>query len=260
MINQLQADLYVQRHSTAMTVSVLVACAAAALYTFLQYRLASGGLDPASASGVQGVSDILIISLLGPLLIGLAIARPFETKSVHAALLAAGRGPVVASKAMTASLAVILVSLPYGLAALVGRATGASFEPALPTTFALLTADSVELDAGGVVHLVAVSVVTGLLYAAKLAVCIPLAFVLKRPIVVMATGFVWSFVADLLVSTVSDTAPGEAIAGLTPFSADRMPLPDSSTGDLLTTTAVSVVFIAAMGALAWLLFRRADVK
>ena len=260
MINQLRTDLYVLRHSGTAALCLLACVVAAVLYTWLQHSLAQGSLGPEAASGVQGLSDILLISLLGPLLYGVVISQPFETKSVHNALLASGRGAFVASKTVTAAALVTALSLPYGLAVLVGRATGAEFAPAIPTAFSLLLAEGGELTAGEVGSILAITVTSGLLMAAKLAVCLPLAIWLKRPLVVMAVGFVWSFLADLLASQVADVPGLGAVVELTPFALEHVPGPGSSGGDLLGALAVSAVFIAVMGLVSWLIFRRADVK
>lgn len=260
MINQLRADLYVLRHSATAALCLLACVIAAGLYTWLQHSLAQGALGPEAASGVQGLSDILLISLLGPLLYGVVVSQPFETKSVHNALLASGRGAFVASKTVIAAGLVTALSLPYGLAVLVGRATGAEFAPAIPTAFSQLLAEGGQLDAGEVWSILAITVTSGLLTAAKLAVCLPLAVWLKRPLVVMAAGFVWSFLADLLASQAAEFEGLDALMGLTPFALEHLPTAGSSGGELMVALAVSAVFIALMGLVSWLIFRRADVK
>lgn len=260
MINQLRADLYVLRYSGAAVLSLLVCVVAAVLYTWLQHQLALGNLGAEAASGVQGLSDVLLLSLLGPLLYGVTVAQPFETRSVHNALLASGRGAFVASKVVISGVLVTALSLPYGLAVLVGRATGAEFAPAIPTAFSLLLAEGGELTADGAWSILAITVTSGLLTAAKLAVCLPLAIWLKRPLVVMAAGFVWSFLADLLGVQVADIGGLDALVRLSPFAAEHLPTSGSTGGELAGTIAVSLMFIALMGLVSWLIFRRSDVK
>lgn len=260
MINQLRADLFVLRHSGAAALCLLACVIAAALYTWLQHGLAQGSLGAEAASGVQGLSDILLVSLLGPLLYGVVVSQPFETKSVHNALLASGRGAFVASKTVIAAGLVTALSFPYGLAVLVGRATGAEFAPAIPTAFSLLLAEGGTIDAGEVWSILAITLTSGLLTAAKLSVCLPLATWLKRPLVVMAAGFVWGFVADLLAGEFSAIEGLDALVRLTPFALEHMPTADSSGGELLGALAASAAFIALMGLVSWLIFRRADVK
>src|SRR5690606_11080733 len=106
----------------------------------------------------------------------------------------------------------------------------------------------------------AITAAMAVLTTAKLSECLPLAFVLRRPLVVMAIGFVWGFLADLIGSTAADVESLDALAHLTPFARDHVPGLDSTGGDLVGTLAVSLVFIALMGLVSWLIFRRADVQ
>ncbi|HLS24507.1 MAG TPA: hypothetical protein VK063_01380 [Beutenbergiaceae bacterium] len=260
MINQLRADLFVLGRSTTAGLCLLAVTLTAGLYTWLQHSLAVGALSANSASGVQGLSDVLLISLLGPLLYGVIVSQPFDTKSVHNALLGSGRGAFVGAKTVVASLLVATLSLPYGIGVLVGRATEAEFAPAIPTAFSLLLAEGRGLTAAEAGTVVAVTLTSAILTAAKLSVCLPLAIWLKRPLVVMAIGFVWSFVADLLAARLSDVDALQALVRLTPLAAEHLPVPGSTGADMLTAVAVSVVFIALMGLASWLIFRRSDVS
>src|SRR5699024_2207952 len=218
-------------------------------------------LGPEAASGVQVLSDALMVSLMGPLLFGALVAQPFETKSVHNSLLASGRGAFVGAKTPLAALAVTALSLPHGLAALIGLgAAGEAFAPAIPAAFSLLLAEGGGVDTARVGEVLALTVTMAVLTTAKLSVCLPLAFQLRRPLVVMAVGFVWGFLADLIGTTAADVDGFDALVRLTPFAREHVPTPDSTGGDLVGTLVVSLVFIALMGVLAWLLFRRADVK
>lgn len=260
MINQLRADLYSVPRTATPLLCLLAVVLTAAAYTWLQHSLAVGDLGPAEANGVQGLSDVLLLSLLGPVLYGVIVSQPFATKAVHNALLGNGRGAFVASTTVITAGLLSLLSLPYGVAALVGRATGAEFAPALPTSFSLALAETGALTGEEIGSLALLTAASAVLTAAKLAVCLPLAFWLRRPLVVMALGFVWSFIADLLAAEVSDLDGMEALMRLTPYSAERLPTPETSGGDMLVTIVVSVVFIALMGAVSYLILRRADVK
>lgn len=256
MINQLRAELFSLRHGALLPMSLLAAAAAAALYTGLQHLLAAGSLDASAVNGVQGLSDVLLLSLLGPLVYGVISSRPFETRTVHAALLASGRGAVVTALTVVSALLATALSLPYAAAVLIGRATGADFSAALPVGSAALLGHEGELSAGLVVG---ATLTDGLLTAATMAVCLPLAIRLRRPLVVMAIGFVWGFLADLLAAQAAEVERLGDLLGLTPFSPEHHPGPASTGGELLASCAVSVVFVAAMGLLSWLLLRRSDV-
>src|SRR5699024_4270606 len=81
MINQLRGDLYAILRTGPVLLCLAVSVLAAALYTWLQHSLAVGDLGPEAASGVQVLSDALMVSLMGPLLFGALVAQPFGTKS-----------------------------------------------------------------------------------------------------------------------------------------------------------------------------------
>src|SRR5699024_5715547 len=218
MINQLRGDLYAIPRTGPVLLCLAVSVIAAALYTWLQHSLAAGSLVPAAASGVQVLSDALMVSLMGPLLFGALVAQPFETKSVHNSLLASGRGAFVGAKTLLTALAVTALSLPYGIAALIGLATGEEFAPAIPTAFSLLLAEGGGVDTARVGEVLALTVTMAVLTTAKLSVCLPLAFQLRRPLVVMAVGFVWGFLADLIGTTAADVDGFDALVRLTPFA------------------------------------------
>lgn len=260
MINQLRAELYMLRHGLTVPLCLLACTIAAALYMVLQHQLATGSLGPAEANGVAGLSDVMLVSLLGSLIYGAVVALPFETKSVHNALLATNRAAFVAATTTISALAVTALSLPYGLAALAARMTGEAFAPAVPTAFSLLAAQTGDLTGSEAGTIIAVTLTSAVMSAAKLSVCLPLAFWLKRPLVVMAAGFAWSFVADLLGSAAAGVPGLSAVVELTPFSAEHAPGPGSTGGEMLGAVIVSVVFLALMGLASWLVLRRADIK
>lgn len=260
MINQLRAQLYMVRHGLTVPLCLLACAVAAAFYMVLQHQLATGSLGPAEANGVAGLSDVMFVSLLGSLIYGAVVSLPFETRSVHNALLAADRATVVTATTVIAALAVTALSLPYGLAALLARATGEDFTPAVPTPFSALAAQTGELTGSEVGAIITVTLTSAVLTAAKLSVCLPLAFWLKRPLVVMAAGFAWGFVADLLGGAAADVAGLDVLVRLTPFSSEHTPAPGSTGGEMLAAVAVSLVFLALMGLASWLVLRRADIK
>lgn len=256
MVNLLRADLYMLRRTPAVALCLLVCAVAAGIHVWLMHLLAADALDPAAANGVSVLSDAMLVGLLGSLLVGTVVARPFENKSVHDALLGAGRGPFVASRAVVATGAVTLLAVPYGVAALVALGSDAAFTAAVPTSFSVLATGAEDLSTATVARVAVITVVTGLLYAGKLAVCLPLAFRL-RPVVVMAAGFTWSFVGDLVFRDVEGLG---AFARLTPFAEEYNLTMSSTAGDVVAATGVSVGAVAAMGGLAYLMFRKADVK
>lgn len=257
MINQLRADLFAQRHSTGFWAALLFSCVSATVFAFLLLELAAGDLAYNLTNVVMGVSDVMVINLLGALLIGVTFSRSFETKSVHNALLAHGRGVFVASKTIVAAMSVFVLAVPYGVASLLARGAADGNDPNVSTPFAEIVSSQ---DSLGVWQSVGLALVVCLSFTAKVAVCMPLAIAVRRPIIVALVGFIWSFVADFLLTEVNKWNIGESFANFTPYGSDRQPLPSSSASELGASAIIGLVFIATMGFFAWLLFRRADVK
>src|SRR5699024_6900056 len=123
MINQLRGDLYAILRTAPVLLCLAVSLLPAAPYTWRPHTPAVGGLGPEAAGGVHVLSDALLVSLMGPLLVGALVAQPFEPKSVHNSLLASGRGAFVGAKTLITAAAVTALSLPYGIATLIGLAT-----------------------------------------------------------------------------------------------------------------------------------------
>src|SRR5699024_6905400 len=142
---------------------------------------------------------------------------------VHNSLLASGRGAFVGAKTLLTAAAVTALSLPYGIAALIGLATGEEFAPAIPTAFSQLLAAGGEVDAARIGQVLAITVTCAWLPTATPSVCLSLAFRLRPPLVVMAVGFVWGFHAVRIVTPAAGVDGLDALVRLTPFAQDHAP-------------------------------------
>lgn len=262
MPNLIQADIFQLRRSTAMRVSLAVAVVAAVGYVYLARLMGDGTLSMSDANSASVFSDVMVVNLLGPLLAGIVVAQDFETKTVHDVLLSATRASFVATKTIVFAMVTVLLVAPYGVAAAVGLLSGQEFTAFLPTAFLSIVANETgaPVDGATIGRVVAITLVSGLLYAGRLAVCLPLAFAIKRPVAVMAIGFAWGFVADLLVGLVEDVPVLSDLVALTPYAASHSLTLESTGGDLLAAGVASVVFLALMAGAAHLVFRRADIK
>lgn len=260
MPNLLRADAYTLVRSRTLWIC-LVACAAmAAGYFYASHLIATGSQDMSIAGSVSGLSDVLAINLLGALAFGVIVSEDFETRTVHDRVLVAGRATIVTTKAVVAVGAIIVLMLPYIVGAAVCFVLDRPFSVFLATTPLLLAAnpDQVPVDASSVGRVVLIGLATAVLYAARLSFCLPLAFWTRRPVIVLAAGFVGNFVIDFLSSLATGTWV-DRILRLTPYArADPLSLA-SSGGQIAASLAASAVFLVAMGVAAWLVFRRADI-
>lgn len=258
MTNQILATASQVARSTALRLSVVLCIFAAAGYAWFALELGEGRMDRATASAGQGFSDIFLVMLLGSLLAGTVVVTDFTSKTIHDAVLASPRAIVVSSRTIVFTAVIVLLMLPYGAAVLVALAVGGTYGQLLPTVFNSLLVDAPQLTAGEALRIVVLTLVTGVNYAAQLALCIPAAYVLRRSVAVLAVGFGGSFVLGAVAGAPADDTVLADIAALTPYR--TILTADATGGDVLATLAVSLVWIALMTALAWLLFRRADIR
>lgn len=262
MINQLAADWFILTRSAVLRVTVAVSAVCAVVFLALARGFATGALDVSQTQSASGVSDVFIILLLGGLLVGVTVARDFETRTIHDSLLATTRGRYVAARTISHVACICLLGAPYAVAAIVAFASGMEFAPFLPTTPLQIAGNmaGVEVGAASIMLAIGVGISMLLLYAAQLAVCLPLAFVLRKPVAVMAIGFVFNLVASMALDPLQDVAGIGHLVALTPYTSDALLGLDASWAEVGTSIVRSVAFIVAMALASHLWFRRADIK
>jgi ABC-2 type transport system permease protein len=216
------------------------------------------------AGSASGLTEIMIISLLGSLMAGYFICNDFESKTIHDAVACGnGRISVVVSKAFVFVLIVILLLLPYAAASLIGFGTGAEFtKPFGVSAFLSILANEAGLGvtASSVGKILVVSLVTMLVYAARLSICLPIAFKVRKPVVVMAIGFAASFLIDLLAGLTKDVPILGNIISNTPYSLTAAVTMEAGTETLIKAAGISVLFYVIMSAVTYVLFKRAEIK
>ncbi|GAA2184275.1 hypothetical protein GCM10009785_31510 [Brooklawnia cerclae] len=262
MTNLLRADWYVLARARGLWLTLLAATAMATGFFVFSHLIAAGTYDLSIAGSVSGLSDVIVVNLLGTLSAGILVADDFSTRSIHDRVLMNSRGTIVAAKTVSFVLLVVVVLTPYIVGSAIAFASQGDFSVFLPITSLELAANpgGIDVNAGSVVKVVLIGVLSGLVYAARIAYCLPLAFVTRKPVVVMAGGFTGAFAIDALASLANRSDLGRDLVNLTPFGEQRALTVTTSGGDIAATLVVCVVFIAAMSVVAWLVFRRADIK
>lgn len=259
MYNLFQAEMFKIRYSPTFKISLLVATVCAFVLIYLSYGIGTGEVDASVGAGASGLSDVMIVSLLGSLLAGVILSNDFDNKTIHDALLSESRASVVGSKTLIFILAVVVLVLPYLVAGLIGYASGWHFAAFMPNVFiemaAAGTGDDVSFG-----QTLSVGFVMLLVYVGRLSICLPVAFLVRRPMAVLGIGFVSAFVFDLLIGASEGIAVLEAIVGNTPWAMTRLVTLDAPVEDLVRASVVSVGTLVAMAALTYTIFRRAEVK
>ncbi|GIO36486.1 hypothetical protein J41TS12_13470 [Paenibacillus antibioticophila] len=263
MINLLLADAYKLWKSTAIRVLIVITAVSAGLVTWFAYQIPGGNLD-AGLSGIAFMfSDMNVISILGAVLATIMICGDFDNKMIqHAISGGTGRGAIITGKAAILAIAVIVLLLPYGL--IIGTAIGSGIDFSLGTAsigFVNLLTSGAELSMAGIWKLTAVMLIMMLVYAAQISLCLPLALLLRKPVLVIAIYYGFSILTGQLLSISKQYAWLDRLLGLTPYGGTHIFLSlDSGAGDMIKAVVVSLAFFAAMMALTYVMFRKAEIK
>lgn len=265
MYNLVRADIYKMQKSLAMKIifGITVLCAIA--MTVIAYLIPKGQIDKTMSSIGFMFSDANVISLLGAVLAGIFICGDFENKSIHDAIAAGySRITVVISKTITFCLALTAVLLPYVIVTGIGIGTGYKFNMgSLSVSFlnVLTTEAGKALTAADIWKLVAVMLGLLIVYLGRLSLCIPLALVLKKPILVVAIYYGFTIIVSNLSQVAANNTTVNNILKFTPLSGDYGFLTLSTGSDVIwKAIAVNLVCTAIMAAITYLAFRKAEIK
>ncbi len=260
MINLIYGEFYKYRKSLALKICLLITTSCAILLGVLSNGMAKGTMEM-TADSLSGLSDIFIISVLGALMAGLAICGDFDTKNIHDAI-SCGRRNIVISKSIGYCVIIALLTLPYAIVGFVGFVSGGEFQTSLSySTYLSMMANPSKLaiDGTGIAKSIEVLLISIVLYTARLSFCIPLAFKVKKSVVVTVVGVVLGFLCDFFVNLLSKVPLLDTIVEYTPFSYPMLTL-DMGQGELLKILCISMGFLILMIALTNLLFKKDEIK
>ncbi|WP_167957737.1 hypothetical protein [Anaerosporobacter faecicola] len=260
MINLLHADLFRLKKSKALKGCLLVVTICAVLLAFVSHGVMEGEIDIA-ANTVSGLSDIFLMSVIVPLMVGILICGDFESKDIHDAI-SCGRSAIVLSKTISFLLVVCILVLPYVLVAFIGFLSGGSFSELFgfsSYTNLLASTGNYQKDSATILKTIGLLFTTIILYAGRLSICIPVAFAVRKPVLVTAIGVVFGFVVDAAVAGMEKIDGLCDLIDMTPYTHQVITL-EQSGGEYIKTIFISVVFIVIMSGIAYLLFRKSEVK
>jgi len=264
MYNLVRADLYKLFKSKVIKVLIMITTLCAVTMSVMAYLIAQGKLD----TGTTGIgfmfSDANVISILGVVAAGVCICGDFENKAIHDAIAAGcSRGTVIISKAITSFCAIAVVLLPYVVAAGIALSMDLRFDMgAVAVGFLhLMVEETGILSASMLLKLLAMMLILVIVYTAQLSICVPLAFIIKRPVFIIALYYGFTIMNVQLMGLRDKSAIFDAIYGYTPYSVDHSLLTLSSgIDDIIKAITVSVVFIALMLAITYSVFRKSEIN
>ncbi|QWU16171.1 ABC-2 family transporter protein [Paenibacillus sophorae] len=265
MLNLIQADLFKLHKSKAIKILLGITTLSAVAMAVMAYLIPQGKIE-ASMTGIGFLfSDINMISILGGVLAGLYICSDFDNKTIHDAIAnGCSRGAVILSKATVLGLALAFILLPYAIITGIALSTGSEFSMgsvAVGFLHVLTSGEGTAFSAAGIWKLLAVTLTLIIVYAAQLSICVPLAFVLKKPIFVVAINYGFSIISAQLIKLSESSPVFDRIFSSTPYGGNYAFVTlDTGTGDMVRAIAVSLIFIIVMLAVTYSAFRKSEIK
>jgi len=265
MFNLIWADLFKMRKSTAMKVILGITTLSAVIMTVFAYLIPQGKMD----AGMTGIgfmfSDINMISILGAVIAGFFICGDYENKTIHAAVACGcSRKSIVVSKAVVFIGAIIVALIPYAVVTGIAIGSGETFSlESVGVGFLNLMAQESggAFEATAFFKLLLVMLAMMIVYGAQLSICVPLALGIKKPVFVIAIYYGITILSAQLIGLRGSSDLFDKVFACTPFGGEYIFLTTSSkAGDIVQAILVSAIFTAVMLAIAYGLFRKAELK
>lgn len=265
MINLIRADLYKMWKSPGIKVLLGLTAIAAVIVTGMAHMIQAGKIGTAAAGIAFLFSDASMLSVLGGVMAGILICGDYENKTIHqAAASGCSRGKIVVSKALSLFCAEFVLILPYVLASIIAIYSGARFsmgQNALGFLHVITSEAGKTPGAGAALRLVGILLTLIIVYTAQLSICIPLAFLLNRPILVVAIYYMFSVLCGQLILVSEQYAWFQKIFQCTPYSGEYYMIDLSVSGRILgRAVLVSSLYMILMIVITYTGFRKKDVK
>ncbi len=265
MVNMIRADLYKIFKSTAIKVLFAITLLCSLMMVLFAYLIHKGNLG-GEYSGIGFLfSDMNTISILGAVIAGAFICGDFENKTIHNTITdGSSRGRIIVSKSIVYFCSVLFIILPYALVTIIAVCSGNKFDMGSVSIgfLNILSKESgTEISASVFARLIAAAGTLILVHMSQLSLCLPIAFAVKKPVLVVAIYYAISILSGQLSALAAQSNVLNNIFSLTPFGGNRMFLTvHSGGGELLETFAVSIIFGIAVIIITCGIFRKTEIK
>jgi len=265
MFNLIQADLFKMRKSSVIKILFGITTLCALAMVVMAYLIPQGKIGNEYTGIGFLFSDIDIMSILGAVIAGVFICGDFENKAIHNAITSGcSRRTVIVSKATVFFCALVFILLPYAIITGIALSTGAKFDMgAVSVGFLnILSKDStMTFSVAMFLKMLATMLTLAIVYMAQLSICVPLALVLKKPVLVVAIYYAFSIFCGQLAGISSSSPVLNNIISCTPLGGNYSFVTlTSGVGDLLKAITVSLIFIMVMLAITFSIFRKMEIK
>lgn len=260
----LKADLYKLSKSAAIRISFVISLFSITLLAVVLYNVSHGNIGSEIMGSVSILADAMMISLLSSLMTGIIICGDFQSKNIHAEIASGGRRTVVITKMFTNLLITTILILPYAAIAIIAFSSKVNFAvlKGIPSMFinVMTNEAGVTVDGSSIGKSIVICLIGILIYMARLSICVPVAFLVRKPVAVMAVGIVSAFGFDMIVRSAKDVYILGDLLAYTPYAIIYDLNMNVGSDVMLKAVVSSLIFILLMTALTYSLFRKSEIK
>ncbi|GFZ33605.1 hypothetical protein CSC2_41310 [Clostridium zeae] len=265
MYNLIIADLFKIRKSKAIKFLFGITTVSAVAMVMMAYLIQQGKIDK-SMNGVGFLfSDVNMMSILGATIAAIFICGDFDNKIIHEAIATGNsRLAVLFAKIIVFCCSLVAILFPYIIAVLIAISTGYKFSMgSVAVAFLnLLTVEAGKSLSEVVVwKLIAAIVTLIIVYLSQLSICIPLALVIKKPVLVVTIYYGFTIMFAQLMRLSSNSSIFYNILACTPYGGNYSFVVSSTAYSVLfKAICASVGFMVVMFTIAYIGFRKSEIK
>ena len=261
MMNVLRADMLKFKKSMALKVIFLISGAGAVLMVIVARLFRDGTLGMNAAGNASFLADPQMVALLGTVAAGMFLCGDFENKTVQDAVSGGiGRSQLVLGKAFF--LIIFLLILPYFAVTAASFFIDSQYQLYIPSVFLTLICreSGTALTLYSALKILGITASVCVVYAGQLSICLPLAFIFRRPVPVIGIGYLVSMACGMLQA--GGNKVFEKMISLTPFHLENLTRlsMDAEPEMFLKSVGTGAGFAILMILAAMFIFRRAEIK
>lgn len=263
MINLMRADSYAAARSWGLRIGLALSVVLVVAYLVSSHAMAAGTIEATANSAASMASDLISSSILVSLAAAIVVGQSFDSKAIHDSVLMVKRWQIVIAK-IGAYLVVGSVMLaPWVIGSMVAFIAGWELRPPLRTTYSAFAANitGADVSTSSVLLGFGLLLLGTLNYLAIYSICVLVAFVVRRQVVVVVVGVLVGFFGNFGAAQLGKVSALRWLAEASPYHPQHMLRTLDSTGaEIAGTLATSIGFLVLVGLVGAVLFRRADIK
>lgn len=264
MYNLIRADLFKIRKSMSIKVLFTITVVCSIVVTIMAHLIQVGKLN--GTNGIEFLfSDANVMTILGGTVAGIFICGDFDNRMIHDSIAnGASRFEVILSKMVSFCITTAFIILPYIVVTGIALATGDKFRmSSMSAGFLniLTTEAGKSLSSSQVWKLIGIIITLLVLYISQISICVPLAIVSKKPVVVVGVYYALTILFARVSGTMNLSKVLDKILSCVPYYGKYSLMTLSTdTGDILKAVLVSIIFIVIINMVSYLTFRKAEIK